>query len=268
MIRRDDRAKTRNPTAQTDSTPNFTFFNARNALPVTTKHSSSELGDMFRDFEFNSSSVQGNIAFDENEIGKLLTAFCAQRAEECGDSYALSLKGIAEIRKFRDKLLYMNLCLKCFRTELKDGGGKHALALLFERFDPRLILLTDRDTELVAARSEEVMKAYLDQSGPNQPTIIQHLASRLVNLQGFQEEYIQGSVNRGYLLEFCYECMHEDISIAFPDKVGVSQLEPVNIMRARHNKTLAKIIKAWKPKLENVEQTLKNMKVPPLCYCS
>jgi hypothetical protein len=112
---------------------------------------------------------------------------------------------------------------------LKDGGGKHALALLFERFDPRLILLTDRDTELVPARSEGVMKAYLDQSGPNQPTIIQHLASRLVNLQGFQEEYIQGSINRGYLLEFRYECIHEDVSIAFPDKIGVSQLDPVNV---------------------------------------
>ena len=268
MIRRDDRAKTRNPTAQIDSTPNFTRFNARNPPPVTIEHSSSELRDVFRDFEFNSSSVQGNIAFDKKEIEKIVAAFHAQRSEECGDSYTLSLKGIAEIRKFRDKLLFMNLCLKCFRTELKDGGGKHALVLLFERFDPRLILLTDRDTELVTARSEGMIKGYLDQSGPNQPTIIQHLASRLINLQGFQEEYIQSSVNRGYLLEFCYECMHEDISIVFPDKVGVSQLDPVNITRARHNKTLAKIIKAWKPKLENVEQTLKNMKIPLLHYCS
>jgi hypothetical protein len=105
--------ETRNPTGQTDNPkdfqpdpPNFT------SPPVTIEHSFSELGDMFCDFEFNSLSVQGNVAFDEKETAKLIAAFRAQRAEECGDSYSLSLKGIAEIRKFRDKLLYMNLRLK------------------------------------------------------------------------------------------------------------------------------------------------------------
>ena len=81
--------------------------------------------------------VQGNITFDDKEVAKLLTAFRAQRMKECGDDYIVTKEGVAEIQRFKHKLLFMNLCLKCFRMELKAGVRKHALTLLFERFKLR-----------------------------------------------------------------------------------------------------------------------------------
>jgi hypothetical protein len=92
---------------------------------------------------------------------------------------------------------------------------------------------------------------------------MESLAYRLANLSAFQTEYIEYSTNKGYILLFIYEMLHENITLKYREETGAhdATLLSGQEIQKRHNETLAEIVRAWKPTVDKPKDNAKDIKV-------
>jgi hypothetical protein len=93
--------------------------------------------------------------------------------------------------------------------------------------------------------------------------MVKSLFFRLSNIKSFTTTYIEYSQNKGYLLLFMYEMMHERIVAQFRSKTNTAETAALNMkeIQARHNETLACIVRSWKPKVKNPKDNAVDVRV-------
>jgi hypothetical protein len=98
---------------------------------------------------------------------------------------------------------------------------------------------------------------------PSEPSAMKCLLYRLSNIDYFATTYVKYSQNKGYLLLFMYEMMHESIVTEFRNKTNTSETAALNMkeIQARHNETLASIVRSWKPKVKNPRDNAADIRV-------
>jgi hypothetical protein len=85
--------------------------------------------------------------------------------------------------------------------------------------------------------------------------MVKTLLFRLSHIKGFATTYVEYSQNKGYLLLFMYEMMHERICAEFRSITNTAETIAFNMhqLQARHNETLAYVVRSWKPKVKNTK---------------
>ena len=99
---------------------------------------------------------------------------------------------------------------------------------------------------------------------PSQPeSTVKTLLFRLANLSYFDDTYIQYSKNKGYILLFIYEMMHEKIVLEYRHMTDTAETVMLNakMIQHRHNETLACIVAAWKPEVNHPKDNTVDIKV-------
>jgi hypothetical protein len=98
---------------------------------------------------------------------------------------------------------------------------------------------------------------------PSDPSMVKSLFFRLSNIKSFTTTYVEYSQNKGYLLLFMYEMMHERIVAQFRSKTNTTETTALNMkeIQARHNETLACIVRSWKLKVKNPKDNAIDVRV-------
>jgi hypothetical protein len=115
-------------------------------------------------------------------------------------------------------------------------------------------------------KSANSLSSYLtDIAVSDDASIVQKVAIRLGSLQEFQRNYIERSVDQGWLLLFFWEYIHEQVEVKFPEKVGQPGTLSTSEVRGAHNITFTMIVEAWKES-SNPDNMSKGMKAFPSVF--
>ena len=95
------------------------------------------------------------------------------------------------------------------------------------------------------------------------PSAVKCLFYRLLNINHFAITCVQYSLNKGYLLLFIYEMIHERIVTEFRSKTKTAATVGLNMreIQTRHNETLTCIVRSWKPKVKNPKDNAMDVRV-------
>jgi hypothetical protein len=91
---------------------------------------------------------------------------------------------------------------------------------------------------------------------------MQSLKHRLANIRRVQDEYFEHSANRGYLLWFMYEMLHEKIIVRYREQIFVNDVALLSgqEIQKQHNERLTEVVREWKPAVDKPKDNASDMK--------